>query len=1599
MWIGKDGVNTFNYYIKEFVKFIGKDSNPDALLKEKELSYKKSVETQKVLIKELKITEPWLTLFNEFGNFMITKIYRRYAQIYAIYKMQPILKEIASRLNITVMQMHFMLTSEVRKALLNDKINKKELEERTKFCVYLVEGKNEVIYTGKKAEDFAKSVEQKELKGITQIKGQTGCVGKAIGVVKCIFRPSDMSKMNQGDILVSIATDPDIVSAMKKAGAIVTEQGGVTSHAAIVARELNIPCVIGTKIATQVLKDGDLVEVDAYTGIVKKLEKTKKETQKIETTKINTQWKEVASDFNSPLMRNHIWTKSWKIQAKIFDLPFVDAGVKCEKHAIKYIADMDSWRHAHEVLRTRIESNPKFVESLILNTNKLGEEINAWSEDVFVKKNTQEYTSEQLCTLLDEFNEKQALLYAYGILLPVLDFQEFSYVEGTLNKILREKIPEEYAEAYKMFTAPTYNSFQQDQEEDLLHLMEEYYSEQWKNDILSLNEKEIQKKHPQFWENLVQHTKKHAWVYYVYQGPAFTEKEFLEFICQYLKKDKTPIKLLEAIHKNKKEIEKKKEKYLTKINLTDFERDMLLLAGIVVWGKPRRKDYQSKTYYHAEYLYKEIAKRVQCSLQEAQYAHPELLKKALITQIPIDKKYCKESYEFHIVIPNNTGDVDVLIGTQAKQFYETIEKEKKIEEKSSEVKGSCACSGYVKGKVKIINSPQDMHKMQEGDILISVATTPSIVPAMKKAAAIITNEGGITCHASIVSRELNIPCIVGTKHATTIFQDNDFVEVNATKGIVKKIKEPKSETNNPKPISKYIAWFNEINNKDVSIVGGKGASLGEMYNTMPVPNGFCITVEAYKETLSLVLNEINVLLSKRNIESLSELEAIEEKIKLKIENVEIPNEIKNAIKENYNLLRGKVAVRSSATTEDLPDASFAGQQDTYLNIEGEDAVLEAVKKCWASLFNARAINYREEKGFNHTDAYLAVVIQKMIDAEKAGVLFTVNPITNEKNEMIIESCFGLGEKLVSGEITPDTFIINKEEETIKEQHINCEEKTLTNTELKTIIQLGKAIEKHYGKPMDIEWAIPKTQILQARPITTLKPDNEEVWVNNFSIENCGSQLLHPALHSAFSRSLKIFFGEQKYMTEFIAVMDGINLQGAYVKEKEIEALVDAAITKTIQEPERIKQIHKETYDYNDEYMTLGKEYCKIDFSRKNDKEIAEAYKKLIEAQIKGHSHSLITTWFIDSYKQKFSQWLMEKTKQIIKNSKKDAAEVFNVLTTSSKNSLQLQEEIESLIIVKKIKENNEQEIVLQWNNTFEMPPITLKSEMEAHYQKWRWIPFAYLGPAYEREYYLEVWKGLIKENFDVKNRIKEIHERPTIIRKQKEQLITELTIDKETQQMFDIAADIAFLKGYRKETMYHGMYALSHILEEAAKRLHISFANMYLLTDEEIYNSLVYAKPIDISAIYERKNKYCFVYNYITNTVQEYRGKQTEEFLKTKKFFEEEIIQTNILKGTTACNGYAKGIVKIINTPLQMEKMKQEDILVAHTTMPNLLPAMKKAAAIITEDGGITCHAAIVSRELKIPCITGIKNATKVLKDGMTIEVNANEGIIRIINE
>ncbi len=481
----------------------------------------------------------------------------------------------------------------------------------------------------------------------------------------------------------------------------------------------------------------------------------------------NYQWEVIAKDYNSPFCRNYFWVKSWFEQARVFGIPRVVLGIHSRENAIEYIVDRGakSWISAHNALKEKVLQDNFFLEKLIDDTVQTGEETNAWTEENIFSKDLTVLSGQELSSLLRQAFHKECSLYAYGTLLPILDFQGFSFVEGNLEKILHKYVPEEYQKWYEIFTAPFKNSFSQDQEEDLLRLMSA----------------------PDFDQALKDHTNKYGWVYYVYAGPAFTEEQFLEFVKQYIDQKINPQQKLAELEQKRKNIEESKKEFFAKHALDDSEKFLLNLAAKVIWAKPRRKDYQSKSYYHIEKLQKEIARRLVMTLTQIRSLPLEYIERGLNGQ-EIDGHIANAIMQEHVCIPNDDGMISILSGKEATEFSETVFRpEEQAPSDTKELKGACACPGNVTGNVRIVNVPADIPKMNQGDILVSSATTPSIISAMKKAGAILTDEGGLTCHAAIVSRELNIPCVIGLKTATLVLKEGDKVEVNATLGIVKKI--------------------------------------------------------------------------------------------------------------------------------------------------------------------------------------------------------------------------------------------------------------------------------------------------------------------------------------------------------------------------------------------------------------------------------------------------------------------------------------------------------------------------------------------------------------------------------------------------------------------------------------------------------------------------------------------------------------------------------------------------------------------------------------------------------------------------------------------
>ncbi|HTY94541.1 MAG TPA: PEP/pyruvate-binding domain-containing protein [Steroidobacteraceae bacterium] len=346
--------------------------------------------------------------------------------------------------------------------------------------------------------------------------------------------------------------------------------------------------------------------------------------------------------------------------------------------------------------------------------------------------------------------------------------------------------------------------------------------------------------------------------------------------------------------------------------------------------------------------------------------------------------------------------------------------------------------------------------------------------------------------------------------------------------------------------SGLVGWFAELSLADRPHVGGKGGSLGELERAgIAVPPGFVVKTTAFEQFLASAEQEapVRALVEQLDPEDLAQVTAVSERLRARIEAAPLPAEIANAIERAYRRLNetrsSAVAVRSSATTEDAADASFAGLQDTYLWVSSLEQTLEKVRSCWGSLYSVESMTYRRRHGFAESDVAMAVVVQTMVDARSAGVMFTRSPLTGDRSVMAVEGSWGLGSAVVGGEVTPDRWVIGKitGEISVREisdkqiRHVPREEggiesvavpeaqrrvASLSDEELQALRTIGRKVERHYGRPQDIEWAVDRhsgaIQLLQSRP--------ETVWSAREAAP-AGRAVEDPTLHV-----LKIFGGSR-----------------------------------------------------------------------------------------------------------------------------------------------------------------------------------------------------------------------------------------------------------------------------------------------------------------------------------------------------------------------------------------------------------------------------------------------------------------------------------------
>ena len=821
-----------------------------------------------------------------------------------------------------------------------------------------------------------------------------------------------------------------------------------------------------------------------------------------------------------------------------------------------------------------------------------------------------------------------------------------------------------------------------------------------------------------------------------------------------------------------------------------------------------------------------------------------------------------------------------------------------------------------------------------------------------------------------------------------------------------------------------ILDFNEIKKEDVLVAGGKGANLGEMTSAkINVPSGFVITSDAYRDFLKV--NGIDIL-----IENGIKKSADDEKILLneaehfrgKIKSGKFPEQLENAIREKYFNLGNntRVAVRSSATAEDLPDASFAGQQETYLNVQGIESVLNGVRNCYASLWGNRAVSYRFHQGYDQTSVSIAVVIQEMIESEKSGVLFTVNPVNKKENEMQINASFGLGESVVSGRVTADSYIIDKsgniievnigsketqiiygDKETVEVSVNSDKRKTraLNDREILELMKCGLEIEKHYGMPMDIEWAIKNdiVYILQVRAITTLKNSKNDITGND--------------LIEKYIKGKKIKKDTQEVMSFFLEKMPFAHrvLDFDYlmaINDQKVNILSEGGIIlprNPIIDDDGIQT-------FSDDGKRIGKNIFKFFNILKNMKDFELCYKKckdfmnIYEVEIEEikhlnfenmtltecgnfleESYALLQKLAYDRFKYALFPSVLNSKKftKIIKkvNSNYSSFDFYwdldNKTSVVTNDVYKMAREIRKNEALKKaiISGDNFKELYKKFNDFKNISDEFMKDNgFKSDYNCYCLSAKTFLE---DPDRLINILRPILNENSNESNDIKDFSK------------LMESVKEIYGRKYQDVEKQIKYFRYFhvvREESQYL-WETLFYYVRKCVRRI-----NFILLGDENIETGVANLFHKELLEVINRGN--------LNESDKEKINRRNEKFPLAVKVWEASkllIFKTDgdVLKGVSGSTGIAVGKVCLINSPKEFYKMKKGDILVCHLTDPEWTPLFKLASAVVADTGSALSHAAIVAREYNIPAVLGVGFATTKFKDGDTIQVNGNIGEVK----
>lgn len=859
-------------------------------------------------------------------------------------------------------------------------------------------------------------------------------------------------------------------------------------------------------------------------------------------------------------------------------------------------------------------------------------------------------------------------------------------------------------------------------------------------------------------------------------------------------------------------------------------------------------------------------------------------------------------------------------------------------------------------------------------------------------------------------------------------------------------------------MTSYTLTFHEIDKTKLALVGGKGANLGELSTIkgIHVPYGFCITTEAYKEIVgnSTELNSLLHHLDTLKLDDAKEISDTGAKIRELIETITIPKSLADDI--SRQLEETAYAVRSSATAEDLPASSFAGQHDTYLNIIGKAAILKHVSKCWASLFTERALIYRLQNGFDHRSVSLSVVIQKMIFPDAAGIMFTADPVTSNRKILSIDASFGLGEALVAGIVNADTYKVSdgrivstnisekklavfaKEEGGTAKQEIVADRqnvRALSDDEILELERLGRKIEAHFGSPQDIEWCLSNGAfyIVQSRPITTLFPIPEANDQENHVYLSVGHQQMMTdpmkplgislfqltAFRPMYEAGGRLFVDVAEQLASPKSRKDLLNLMAVH------EPLTKDAITTILEREDFIKLLPDEAFGSAKTSVPVPAKRdidpaVVADLIEKNQSSIAQL-KRDIQTKSGPDVIDFILEDIPELKKILFDPqstavimsamgahaWLNEKMNEWL--GEKNTADTLSLSVPNNVTSemglalLDVADVIrpypEVIAYLSSVEDEDFLDHLAQYEGGREA-----RDAIEAFLDKYG------MRCAGEIDITKPRWKekpttlipivlGNIKK-FEANAGPRKFKQGRQEALKKEQELLDRLRQlpegeqkAEETKRTIDLMRSLIGYREYPKYGKVKRYFVYKQALMKEAERL----AQAGVIHEKEDIYYLTFAELREVV----RTN----------NVDQQIISKRKEEHRLFEKLtpprvmtsegeivtgtYKREALPAGAIAGLAVSRGVVEGRARVILN-MKDADLEEGDILVTAFTDPSWTPLFISIKGLVTEVGGLMTHGAVVAREYGLPAVVGVENATRLIKDGDRIRVNGTEGYVEI---